>query len=309
MLVIYYKYMKMILKKLDYSYLAVRRQLDGMVCKPFEVGIRAVGSGKMMSRVWPRDKILEAIPWLKLQNLKDADIYVRAAHEGSGLVLVDDVTLDAVERMKGEGLAPAMLVETSPMNYQVWIRLAETLTPQISTACAKALARRYKGDLASADWRHYGRLAGFTNRKPAYTSENNDQPWVLCHEANSHVAQRGAEFVQACTAKLEAAKKKSVDTSHRPLKQKAVGIDPRTEFIRQWHELAARYGTKMDSSRADFMICRNMIVAGFDDSDIVAAMLASSPALSERKTGHEADYINRTINAARQAASSTCISM
>ena len=35
-----------------------------------------------------------------------------------------------------------------------------------STRAAKELARRFGGDPSSADWRHFGRLAGFTNQKP-----------------------------------------------------------------------------------------------------------------------------------------------
>jgi hypothetical protein len=31
---------------------------------------------------------------------------------------------------------------------------------------SKELATRFGGDLSSADWRHFGRLAGFTNQKP-----------------------------------------------------------------------------------------------------------------------------------------------
>ena len=41
------------------------------------------------------------------------------------------------------------------------------LEPAVATAAGKHLARLYGGDWASTDWRHLGRLAGFTNQKPA----------------------------------------------------------------------------------------------------------------------------------------------
>jgi hypothetical protein len=40
------------------------------------------------------------------------------------------------------------------------------------------LAARYGADLASAEWRHMGRLAGFTNRKLDRRQDNGLPPWV-----------------------------------------------------------------------------------------------------------------------------------
>jgi hypothetical protein len=37
---------------------------------------------------------------------------------------------------------------------------------------------RFRGDPGAADWRHFGRLAGFTNRKPAYAGRDGLFPFV-----------------------------------------------------------------------------------------------------------------------------------
>jgi hypothetical protein len=68
--------------------------------------------------------------------------------------------------MKAEGFAPAAVVETSPGNLQAWLKHGETLHEAASTRAAQLLAERFGGDPGSADWRHFGRLAGFTNPKP-----------------------------------------------------------------------------------------------------------------------------------------------
>ncbi len=70
--------------------------------------------------------------------------------------------------MKRAGFAPAVVVETSPANFQAWLKHPEKLSKEIGTAAARALARRFGGDPGAADWRHFGRLSGFTNKKPAY---------------------------------------------------------------------------------------------------------------------------------------------
>jgi hypothetical protein len=50
--------------------------------------------------------------------------------------------------------------------------------PPLATAAGKQLARIYGGDLASTDWRHLGRLAGFTNQKPERRIPGGYAPWV-----------------------------------------------------------------------------------------------------------------------------------
>lgn len=66
--------------------------------------------------------------------------------------------------MTADGLAPAALIETSPANYQAWIKLSEKpISAELRKALAQKLARQYGGDPAIADAQHYGRLAGFTN--------------------------------------------------------------------------------------------------------------------------------------------------
>jgi RepB DNA-primase from phage plasmid len=41
----------------------------------------------------------------------------------------------------------------------------QVLEAAMSTRAAKALVERFGVDPSSADWRHFGRLAGFTNSK------------------------------------------------------------------------------------------------------------------------------------------------
>jgi hypothetical protein len=287
--------------KPDLTYLAVRRQIDAMRHDVYEIGIRTASLGKMMSRVWSRAKVLASVAWLKAENAKGADIYVRAANEGAGLVLVDDISLGATEKMKHDGLLPAVLVETSPANYQAWIRLSETLSPQLATAAAKELALRYHGDPASADWRHYGRLAGFTNCKPSRELEDGHRPWVLCHAAPGTLAPAGAEFMRFVERTLKERAEVLQNKTIPFRKISGVRVDPSIEYTRQWQNLQARYGDAMDKSRADFMICCNLLLNEYSPEDVAAAARVASVSLADRKTGHETDYIMRTIKAAKRA--------
>jgi hypothetical protein len=127
----------------DRTYLAVRRHLEAMHCDHYEIGIRD-RDGKMLIRNWSQDETLKSVAWLKRENAKGADIYVRpAGDKNQGLILVDDLNQATIARMKHDDYAPAAVVETSPLNYQAWVRLTnEPLAPELATAVSKAMAKR-----------------------------------------------------------------------------------------------------------------------------------------------------------------------
>src|SRR5450432_2320649 len=105
--------------------------------------------------------------------------------------------------MKAEGFAPAAIIETSPGNLQVWLKHGEVLDEVISTRAAKMLAARFGGDLGSSDWRHFGRLAGFTNPKPNRRLESGLQPFARLLEAGGRVYPQALTFITEVKTSLK----------------------------------------------------------------------------------------------------------
>lgn len=147
---------------------AVERQITAMGADVFEVGLfkpRVPGDSsnepEMLPRVWDRETLLRSVSWLSYQNANGRNVYVRPKGEHH-LSLVDDLTAAAVQKMKNEGFTPALVVETSPGNFQAWLNHGQVLQKQLSTLAARTLAERFGGDKGAADWRHFGRLAGLT---------------------------------------------------------------------------------------------------------------------------------------------------
>ena len=174
---------------------AVQQQIDAMHGEVFEIGLFDPNSSRqMLPRVWDRNALLRSISWLRLKNGRGRNIYIRPSGEHR-LSLIDDIGWRAVGRLKEEGFEPAVIVETSPGNFQVWLNHGVALSKDLSTIAARLLARRFRGDPASADWRHYGRLAGFTNRKEKYRKENGLYPFVLLHEASGRTYKRASELL------------------------------------------------------------------------------------------------------------------
>jgi hypothetical protein len=121
----------------------VRAQLRAMGCQRFDLGIKR-DAGEMILREGQGPiEIEQAIKWLRHENAKDAHIYVRPGGAHS-LSLLDDLSSEAIERMQAEGFEPAVVVETSPNNFQVWLNHGQVLDPSASTRAAKQLAERFK---------------------------------------------------------------------------------------------------------------------------------------------------------------------
>jgi len=266
----------------------------------FEVGIREAKTGQMMNREWSRAELEQSAAWLKRMNAKGNDVYIRPAGE-HGLVLVDDLKPQALERMKAEGFAPAATIETSPGNYQAWVKLSDKpLSADVRRIAAQGLAKQYGGDPNSADSRHYGRLAGFTNQKPQHARDGR-QPYVLAHDCPGKAARAAPAYLERieqhldrATAQQEREKRLEALETAKPGGYGSQ-YDPVKEYQRQAQRLMQRYGKEADFSRLDWMIATDMAKSGrFTAQDIEKGIRECSPHVESRKAGHVEDYARRT---------------
>ena len=161
-------------------------QLEALGAAGFDIGVKRFDGTMILREGWGAKQVLKSLLWLRRENLNRGHIYVRPAGL-HGLSLVDDLKAAAIVRMKAEGFAPAAVVETSPGNFQAWLKHGQVLDEAFSTRAAKLLAERFGGDLGSADWRHFGRLAGFTNPKPNRRLASGLQPFARLLEASGQV--------------------------------------------------------------------------------------------------------------------------
>lgn len=291
----------------DRSLEAIQRQVAALGVERFEVGIREAKTGQMMNREWSRADLEQAVPWLKRMNAKGNDVYIRPAGE-HGLVLVDDVKPAMLEKMRRDGFAPAAAIETSPGNYQAWVKLSDKpLSADVRRVAAQALAKHYDGDPNSADSRHYGRLAGFTNQKPQHARDGR-QPYVLAHDCPGKPAERAQALLETVgqgLARVEAEKARSARLEAlEGYKSPGHGwySDPGHEYRRQAQRLMRRYGKTADFSRLDWMIATDMAKSGrFSAEGIAQAIEQHSPEVSTRKAGHVQDYARRTAEKAWNA--------
>src|SRR4029077_13048300 len=98
----------------------VRRQLAAMACDYFDIGILRADGRMLLREARTASQIEEAMPRLRRENARGSHIFVRP-HGAHALSLVDDLGVEAIARMMDGGFQPAVVTETSPGNFQVWL--------------------------------------------------------------------------------------------------------------------------------------------------------------------------------------------
>lgn len=276
---------------------AVEGFLTALAVSLYEVGLRHPQNG-MMLRTFTAERIRTCLGWLRRQNALGCDIYIRPAHS-LGVVMLDDLDTMAVSRLRSDGLDPCAVVETSHGNFQVWIRLIHNrgkrcLDPRLIRESLVAFAAQYGADHNAADWRHFGRLPGFTNRKPSRSLAGRP-PFVLLRFAGSIVAAQGRKQLIAAQRRLDTRELPSGPVSPSQGFFKTMAYHDRRHRILTINRTQP-WALHPDPSRLDFMIAREMLNEGYSIA-FVGKTIRDSPDLQARKSGHIDDYIVRTIDA------------
>jgi RepB DNA-primase from phage plasmid len=268
-------------------------QLIALGADCFDIGVKRVDGTMILREGWGAKQVLKSLLWLRRENFNRGHIYVRPAGT-HGLSLVDDLTSDAVVRMKAEGFEPAAIVETSPGNLQVWLKHGEVLDEVASTRAAKILAARFGGDLGSADWRHFGRLAGFTNPKPNRRLESGLQPFARLLEASGQVYPKALAFIAEVKTSL---KDEAAITGIGDPEREGEGGDPMPPLrpLAEFHSDARYVG---DLHRADMAWARHAADMGLSASEIRAAIMEARDLAKKGSDRRRREYAQRTADKA-----------
>ena len=111
-----------------------------------------------------RAEVERSLGWGWVKNRSGHDVYTRPARGHDWPV----VFLDDLPPRKARGIAKkygALVVETSSGNCQVWIRVMCPLSEPDRATVQRALASMIGADPMSVSGDHFGRAAGFRNRK------------------------------------------------------------------------------------------------------------------------------------------------
>jgi RepB DNA-primase from phage plasmid len=283
---------------------AVRRQIAAM---PHDLYlIRLIHN--QTRRAFPGERLWTAaqlthpatMRFLRVRNREGCDVYLQpyAEDRNPGYILVDldDRGPEVIETMRADGLMPCVVLQTSPGHLQVWLHVSATpLEPAVASLIGSQLARRYGGDLASTDWRHLGRLAGFTNQKPQRRNRRGQAPWVKVLHAHAELVTQGAALVRAANSGLPTPPQRAVASrAHRPAV--ALAYSPTTGIYADWLcrlRILERF-PQPDWSIADKWIAKELLRHGTPAPQAADILRAGSPGFPRRHS-HPEDYLSRTL--------------
>src|SRR5205823_4419594 len=296
---------------------AIRNQLAAMPCGYYLVRMIHQHSRRPFpgERLWTVPQLLPepTIRFLRVRNREGYDIYFRpyAVHDNAGYILVDlDNTKPTVlDAMRTNGHEPCAVVETSPGHLQAWIHVsAEALPTTVATQIGRHLARLYQADRASADWRHLGRLAGFTNQKPQRRLPTGCSPWVKLLHATAGLASNGWFLVEAAAHRLTRAPTLSrfLLPPHSHISPQAAPLSAHAVPVITSAQAAAIYQTWLDRlqipqrfshpdwSIADLWIAKELLLRGTPTAQVKSILRLASPQFPRFHSDPE-DYLQRTL--------------
>jgi hypothetical protein len=299
------------------SLAALRRQLAAMPCRLYEVRLIHSSSRQPYPgmRQWTAFQLSDpaTVGFLRIRNREGYDVYFRpyAGDRNAGYILLDlDQPVPGIlARLRSHGHEPCVVIETSPGRWQAWIRVStEPLLPALATRIAKGLAEIYGADRASADWRHLGRLVGFTNCKPQRCRVGGLAPWVRLLHARACLAREGAALCELAIAELAGYRGHSARAAGATLPPFAAadsfsttGLD--SAALAAWYRdclsrlrIRERYPSP-NWSIADTWVARDLLATGTDPALVAAVLRYGSPGFPRRHADPE-DYVRRTLRCA-----------
>jgi hypothetical protein len=289
---------------------AVGRQLAAMPHDLFLIRLihsqtRRAFSGE---RLWTATQLSQfaTIRFLRARNREGCDVYIQPyapdCNPGYILIDLDHRSPTIVEAMRHNGHEPCVVLQTSPGNLQAWVQVSVApIDPVIATSVGKLLARAYGGDPASTDWRHLGRLAGFTNQKPQRCDVRGYWPWVKVLHARAGLASNAAALLEQAECILSTCATliprnlsptppiAALDTA-QPLDNRAARI------YRAWLQrlrILERF-PQPDWSIADKWIAKELLGRGTPAAQVTTILRDGSPGFPRRHSRPD-DYLRRTL--------------
>jgi hypothetical protein len=300
---------------------ALDRQLAAIPCHLYQIRLVHHASRKAFpgERLWTASQLAAeaTVRFLRARNREGYDVYFRpyAGEHSAGYILVD---LDGgpptvLERMRAQGHTPCAVVETSPGHLQAWIQVStQPLPARVATVIAQHLAHLYRADRASAEGRHLGRLAGFTNQKPHRRLPTGLPPWVRVWQAVGAPASQGPSLVEGATRqaarepgaglRLAGADRLAPMGSSPPLAGTPGGAATLYQAWLHRLRIPQRF-PHPDWSVADLWIAKELLRQGTPGEAVTGVLREASPQFPRRHADPE-DYLRRTL--ARALAELTC---
>lgn len=249
---------------------------------------------------------------LEMQRLmlRGENIYYTPLSTLKHHILIDDIDRDKLKQLIYDGYQPAVLLESSPLNYQAVITIDKLGTihdKNVGNRLSDILNREY-GDPKLSGAIHPHRAPGYENRKRKYQRDDGSYPEVIlcryerreCGKTLALSSQIDAEYQRLGSLKPHFER----SMLKFPLNFAVASSNAINAYQRHYRDVLSRQrGGEVDWSRVDSMIAVRMRVTGHDLAAIAGAIHQCAPTIRpENESRDWSDYAQRTACYAFSAA-------
>lgn len=253
----------------------------------FEFGIADLPANGQR-RVWRRPATVNVLRYLSAMNAAGKHIFWRPTPGREPYYMLhDDANVAALlryyrfnaARRPAWAMSGCLIIETSPGNYQVWIRLAAPASPEEKKRWLDFVG----SDPGAAPLHRWGRAPGWRNVKEKHCQPDGTFPLARLIWVNA----TPVESIEALLASHNA-------PQNAPQNAPRPAVPPRRQLPEPTIEDRARFD-KGDDSRTDISWCLSLLARGYDAAAVRAALNHARSVIG----WHDhtpADYVERTVS-------------
>jgi len=271
-----------------------------------------------ITRGFTPQEIAARMPEMRRLQQRGENLYYTPLSDRKHHILIDDMSREKLDRLLADGYKPAVVLESSPGNFQAIITVPKLGTPHdrdVGNRLAEHLNREY-GDPRLSGAIHPHRAPGFENRKPKHRQADGSYPVVRliiaerreCSKTLALSREIDAEYQRQAAARAAQQPERSRSRITSDLVLAEVNDDAVKAYQRHYRDVLGVLqkrggGGPLDLSRVDAMIAVRMRITGHDQEAIEAAIRRCAPGIRPTAEGRNwDDYARRTARYAYSAA-------
>ena len=251
-----------------------------------------------MSRGFTPEELEAHIPEMLRFQKRGENIYYTPLSDDRHHILIDDMSRDSLKRLQEDGFRPAVVLESSPGNYQCLLtipKLGTDFDRDVGNRITERLNREY-GDKKLCGCIHPHRAPGFENRKPKHRREDGSYPQVRLLFAERRECGKALTLARRIDREYaEAAEKRKAERRTLQMQNFLPG-EPVSAYYTHLENIR-RHLSIEDYSRVDAMIALRMRANGHSRESVEETIRVCAPTIRDSPTGRNWQrYAERTVN-------------
>lgn len=260
-----------------------------------EPGMESVG--------FTKEEIEERMSEIDGLDRKGRNLYYTPISGDMHHILVDDLTKEKLELFLADGYSPAVILESSPGNYQAILNVPKLhggFDKETANRLMRELNEKY-GDPKISAAVHPHRIPGTHNNKAKHRRPDGTFPEVKLISARKRICAKALERSRSLAKAIEKEIKETEAAKryarYKPRENDGRSLLPYEAYMCHAEDLIAHYGSISDWSRLDAMIAVRMYVTGYSEAeraDAIAQGAKDIRPLPEKGKHHWPSYGART---------------